>query len=174
MMKKFLLALIFCGLAGAGAQAQDNPYAEDHESVDALLTALYEVISGPQGYERDWDRFRAMFVEGARLMPTGTNSETGVTGMRVWSPDDYASFAGERLMGMGFYETELHRETDSYGPIMHVFSTYESRHDPSEEPFVRGINSIQLLNDGERWWIVSIYWFGETEAHPIPKQYGGE
>ncbi|MEL6538789.1 MAG: hypothetical protein AAFQ98_25445 [Bacteroidota bacterium] len=173
-MKKFLSVLFFCAWAWSGAQAQESSYAEDHESVDALLSALYEVISGPQGYERDWDRFRAMFVEGARLMPTGINPETEIAGMRVWSPEDYVSFAGERLMAQGFYETELHRTEDQYGPIMHVFSTYESRRDPEEAPFVRGINSIQLMNDGQRWWIVSIFWFGETEDYPIPAKYGGE
>jgi len=27
---------------------------------------------------------------------------------------------------------------------------------------MRGIKSIQLFNDGKRWWIVNIYWTQET------------
>lgn len=154
--------------------AQTQDYSADHESMDAILEVLYEVISGPQGQARDWDRFRALFVEGARLMPTGVNPETGIAGMRIWSPDDYIEMAGARLMEMGFFEQEIHRVTEQYGPIVHVFSTYESRRAADDpEPFVRGINSIQLLNDGQRWWIVSIYWSGETPANPLPSEYGG-
>ena len=72
----------------------------------------------------------------------------------------------------GFYETEISRRVDQYDQIAQVFSTYESRHDPNDpEPFMRGINSIQLFNDGKRWWIVNIFWQQEYPAAPIPKEY---
>jgi hypothetical protein len=55
-----------------------------------------------------------------------------------------------------------------------VFSTYESRHALADaKPFERGINSFQLLYDGQRWWVVTIYWQGERPGLPIPPQYGG-
>ena len=72
----------------------------------------------------------------------------------------------------GFYEKEIARRVEQFGQIAHVWSTYESRHDPDDaKPFMRGINSIQLFNDGKRWWILSIYWQQENAAHPIPKKY---
>jgi hypothetical protein len=71
----------------------------------------------------------------------------------------------------GFFESETARKTESFGQIAHVFSTYESRHAPGEKPFQRGINSIQLMNDGTRWWIVTIFWQGEDEKNPIPEKY---
>jgi hypothetical protein len=72
----------------------------------------------------------------------------------------------------GFYETEIARRIEQFGQIAQVWSTYESRHDPSDpEPFMRGINSIQLFNDGKRWWILSIYWQHESVQHPLPKKY---
>lgn len=172
-MKKLLCLGLLWGMVVFPTQAQ-SPYQADHESLDAIMEALYEVISGAQGEARNWERFEALFIPEARLMPTGSNPETGKIGMRVWSPQDYIQMAGSRLEQMGFYEQEIHRVVEAYGPITHVFSTYESRHAPDEAPFVRGINSIQLLNDGERWWIVSIYWSGETNANPLPAKYGGE
>ena len=72
----------------------------------------------------------------------------------------------------GFYEKEIARRVESFGSIAHVWSTYESRHDPSDpEPFMRGINSIQLFNDGKRWWVLSILWQHESTQQPLPKQY---
>ena len=78
-----------------------------------------------------------------------------------------AAFAKE-----GFYENEVARKVETYGNITHVFSTYASYHSKKDEkPFVRGINSFQLLFDGTRWWVVTIYWQGETADNPIPDKY---
>ena len=71
----------------------------------------------------------------------------------------------------GFFESELARRVEMYGSIAHVFSTYESRHAAGDKPFARGINSFQLLNDGKRWWVVTIYWQAETPENPLPKEY---
>jgi hypothetical protein len=72
----------------------------------------------------------------------------------------------------GFYEKEVARRTEEFGQIAHIWSTYESRHDARDaEPFMRGINSFQLFNDGTRWWIVNIYWRHETAKVPIPEKY---
>ena len=144
----------------------------DVSSPDAILKALYDVISGPAGAKRDWDRFRSLFVLNARLMPTRPNPSGGAT-VSAWSADDYAALAGASLEKTGFFEREISRKTEAYGNIMHVFSTYESRRtgDPAEKPFARGINSIQLLKDGNRWWVVSIFWDAERPGNEIPAQY---
>lgn len=148
-----------------------TPYAEDVASLDAILAALYEVISGDQNEVRDWDRFQYLFVPEARLIPSGPGN-TGRIGYRIWSPQEYIDFAGRRLEEMGFFEKELHREVAEYGSLVHVFSTYESfRSATDTEPFSRGINSIQLLNDGQRWWIMQIYWRSESTDLPLPKAY---
>ena len=148
-----------------------NKYASDVESIDNIIAALYEVISGEKGESRDWVRFKNLFIEEARLMPVGKNKE-GKTGYRILSPDDYIENAGKWFESNGFFESEISRKTDEYGSMAHVFSTYESRHSASEaQPFARGINSIQLLHDGTRWWIVNIYWSGEREDNPLPGKY---
>jgi hypothetical protein len=91
----------------------------------------------------------------------------------VLSVDDYVNRAGARLEADGFFEVEIHREVEQYGNILHAFSTYESRRtaDLTEKPFARGINSIQLLKDGNRWWVVSIFWDSERPGNEIPSKY---
>jgi hypothetical protein len=143
----------------------------DVASVDSILAALYGVISGPAGKKRDWDRMRSLFIPGARLIPTGQRP-SGEYGSRVLSVDDYIQRAGPLFEKESFYEKEASRQTDEFGKIAHVFSTYESRHSPDDaKPFQRGINSIQLMNDGKRWWIVTIFWQGEDEKNPLPSKY---
>ena len=79
--------------------------------------------------------------------------------------------AGYRRFREHRYESEKARTVDTYGSITQIFSTYESRHSPKDKPFMRGINSFQLLNDGKRWWVMTIFWQHETPETPIPKRY---
>jgi hypothetical protein len=142
----------------------------DGETMDSIVAAVYDVISGPAG-KRDWDRFRSLFIPGARLIPTGPRP-TGEVGSRVLSVDDYVQRAGALFEKEGFFEHEASRQVEKFGNIAHIFSTYESRHAKDDaKPFQRGINSIQLMNDGKRWWIVTIFWQGEDAKNPIPSMY---
>ncbi len=143
--------------------------AKDVESADAIMAAIYDVISGPAG-ERDWNRFRSLFIPEGRLTAV-TGGAGGSFGYRPMTVEDYARGAGDYFRKNPFYEREISRKTESFGQIMHVFSTYASRKTPDGEPFERGINSFQLFNDGKRWWIVSIYWDAERAGNPIQKRY---
>ena len=151
----------------APAAAPPAPRAADVASADAILAALYDVISGPAGQARDWDRFRSLFIPEARLIMVGKRPEGIVH--RVLTPEDYVQRAGPQLEAQGFFEREIGRTTDRFGAVTHVFSAYDSRRkadDPA--PFARGVNSIQLLDDGNRWWVVTVFWDSEREGHPIP------
>ena len=139
--------------------------------MDAILAALYDVISGPAGQPRDWNRMRSLFVPGARLIPAVYRPDSVPT-LRMWDVEQYISTAGPRLESGGFFELEIARRTEQYGGVVHAFSTYESRRAASDPtPFARGINSIQLWFDGKRWWVVTIYWEGERPVNPIPARY---
>ena len=143
----------------------------DVATPEAIVVALYAVISGDAGVARDWDRFRALFHPTARLMPSGMNRE-GVGVVRSVTPDEYITRSEPLLVGEGFHEREITRRTERFGRIVHVWTTYESLHSLSDpHPFARGINSIQLFHDGSRWWILSVYWQGETPDAPIPANY---
>jgi hypothetical protein len=158
---------------GATAASPAPPAARptDVGSIDAILHAAYDTISGPAGQKRDWSRFRSLFIPGARLIPVIPNPKGGVSTV-VFSVDDYVARGDPYFQKNGFFEREIARKTELYGNMTQVFSTYESRHDASDaKPFERGINSFQLMNDGQRWWIVTIFWQGETSDSPIPKEY---
>lgn len=173
-MKKHLVLLVVCLTMTVGAFAQTAKEANpaDVSSLDAIMKAVYDVISGDAGKARDWDRFRSLFHKDARLIPSGKNAQTGVIGARVLTPEDYITRSGPFLEKEGFHERELARHVDMYGNIAQVFSTYHAfRKSDDKEPFLRGINSFQLLNDGKRWWVVTIYWQAETPDTPIPKKY---
>ena len=144
----------------------------DVASPDAIMAATYDVISGPAGQLRDWDRFRSLFVPGARLIPVVPKKTGGGSDTRIITPDEYAQHADAYFQKNGFAEREISRKAERYGNIMQIFSTYESRHDAKDaEPFARGINSFQLFYDGSRWWVVTIYWLEETPENPLPKEF---
>lgn len=157
----------------AAQDAAPPPAPEDVSSIDGIIAALYGSISGPAGAERDWARLRGLFVPDGRLMPTAQRQDG--TGVRLsWSLEEYIERAGPGLKQSGFYEREIGRRLDRFGSVVQVFSTYDSRRtleDP--EPFMRGINSIQLWHDGARWWIVTVLWQSESERYPIPAEYLG-
>lgn len=173
-----IITLAMSGIAPASAQnpapaAAPGPAAApaDVASLDAILAALYDVISGPAGQARNWDRFRSLFIPGARLIPTGQNQD-GTVRHSVLDVEDYIKRASPALERDGFFEREISRKAETFGNITHAFSTYESKHAASDaKPFSRGINSIQLLYDGHRWWVVTIYWDSERANNPIPAQY---
>lgn len=141
----------------------------DVDSIDHIIAAVYDVISGPAG-PRDWDRFRSFFYPGARMIPSRRDDKGAVTA-RVSSPDEYATRAQDFFSKEGFFENSVANRVEVWDHIAHVWSTYESRHAKGDKPFARGINSFQLFNDGSRWWILTVYWESEDPTHPLPEKY---
>jgi hypothetical protein len=143
----------------------------DVATVDGIVAALYDVISGTAGQPRDWDRMRSLFAPEGRLMAVGARPE-GVYALRAMTVEDYIARNAKAFATMGFFEREAARSTETFGQVVHVFSTYESRHARGDaEPFQRGINSIQLYNDGKRWWIVNVLWRAEDASLRLPERY---
>ena len=144
---------------------------KDVGSVDAIVGALYNVISGPASEKRNWARLRTLFIPEAKMIPT-TSKPGGLGVKKVLSVEDYIRTSGPFLEKNGFYENQIGRRTERYGQIVHVFSTYESRQKQDDpKPFMRGINSIQLWYDGSRWWIMNVMWENESAGNPIPEKY---
>jgi hypothetical protein len=143
----------------------------DSGSIDAVVRALYEVISGPAGAPRDWSRERALLHPGARLIPTRLSPD-GRPLADVFDLDGYIASRSPMFEKDAFFESEIARETFVFGNIAHVLSAYELRRAPGEPPFLRGINSIQLFHDGRRWWVLSIAWDNERPGNPLPVEDG--
>ena len=159
---------------GCATYASPNtrgPSPADVASEEAIVAALYDAISGPACQHRDWDRFRALFAPGARLIPKVATG-SGTFGIRVETPEEYAISVKGGMEEFGFFEKEVSHAGESFNGVVHRFSTYESRRTAGDAtPFARGINSIQLLNDGKRWWVVTVYWASERPDAPIPDIY---
>jgi hypothetical protein len=185
MQRMALLGLCFLLSASAGSaqnQAQKEvpvtpapaaPAAkqEDVASPDAIIAAAYDVISGPAGQKRDWDRMRSLFDPGARLIRTAPKKEGGMSATS-FSLQDYIDRASVYFEKNGFSEKEIARRSEKWANILQAFSTYESRHDAKDAaPFARGINSFQLFFDGTRWWILTIYWQEETPDNRLPAEF---
>jgi hypothetical protein len=144
----------------------------DVNSVDAILNALYSVISGPKGQPRDWDRMKSLFLPSARLIPARAAKDSPHADAIFLTIDDYIARSSGTMTTSGFFERSIRNEVQQFGNIVHVWSTYESRHNADDPtPFARGINSIQLLKDGDRYWIVNILWDSERPTNPLPAKY---
>ncbi|MFK7905504.1 MAG: peptidase M61 [Chitinophagales bacterium] len=146
-----------------------RPSIEEVESVEGITTALYDVISGPAG-QRNWSRLKALCKPTAQfnaLVPTQEGDQI----YQTLSLDEYIGKADPFFLESGFYEIETGRIIEEFNGIAQVFSSYETRTEIDKEPFTKGINSIQLVQDEGRWWIVNILWGTASEEHQIPKKY---
>lgn len=161
-------------LVGSIAAHPDWPRAKpaDVASVDAIMAAVYDVISGPKGQARDWDRMRSLFIPDALLIPARAIKDTPHADAIILTIDGYIERSSNTMTTNGFFERGIHNDVEQFGNIVQVWSTYESRHNADDpKPFARGINSFQLLKDGDRYWVVNIFWDSETPEKPIPAQY---
>jgi hypothetical protein len=171
-MKHFLITIVLltCMSSLAFTQAPttsvNDKYTKDVSSEAAIISALYEVISGEPGAPRDWERFKYLFAKDAFLIPTN-KSTAGVFGYRKMTPEDYINFFSTRIK-TGFFERELKHEMVSFGTIVHVFSTYETKETKNGPITNRGINSIQLFNDQNRYYIMNVFWCAESLGFTLP------
>ena len=146
-------------------------YENDVSSIDTIIDALYDVISGEQGEKRDWNRERNLFHPFGRLLVVKKEGD-GHLVTKPMSTEDFIDYAKPFLDGEGFYEYEISRKVEIFGYIAHVWSTFGSKRSKNDsKPYTRGINSIQLLNDQKRWWVMSVYWDKETNEFSIPVKY---
>lgn len=179
-MRASVIALT-AGLLGAptlAAQAPVRPSVpvatvparpEDVATIDAIIAAFYDVISGPAGQPRQWSRDRSLYIPGVRFVSTGYDPQDRRT-VSVMDHQQFVDATDSGFVTRGFYETEIHRVTHRVNDIAHVFSTYEMRTTPDGPVFGRGVNSIELYWDGARWWIAAAVWIDEAPSHPLPAE----
>ena len=167
-MKTFILPLLLLTASLSFGQTKD--YSNDVKSVESVIAALYEVISGEKGEARDWERFKNLFTADAKLIPTFVNKE-GKVAYRAITPAEYEASFTKNIPQRGFFEREILNVTESYGNIVHVFSTYETTEERNGKVVMRGINSIQLLKSNDRYYVMNIFWSSETPQTPLPEKY---
>ena len=150
----------------------------DVDTVEHLVAALYDVISGPQGKPRDWDRFRSLFLPDGRLgvirpdAPATAKEPARKSDAVFLTPDMYVERDDPYFKTQGFFERSIANRVEEFGNLVHVWSTYESRHAADDsKPFARGINSIQIIHAQGRYWVASIMWDDERPGLTLPEKY---
>lgn len=164
-----LFSIVFLVLLAGSLFGQSKDYSKDTRSIESTVHALYEVISGDPGTPRDWDRFKNLFKPEARLIPTRKDDQGNIT-IKAITPDEYVQLFSSRI-STGFFERELSRKIEEYGSVVHVFSTYETKEKKDGPVTNRGINSIQLFKDKDRYYVVNIFWCAESMGFPLPDKY---
>jgi hypothetical protein len=165
---KIVFTIIIIGLS-LSCIGQTRKYISDTQSIESTIHTLYEVISGGPGENRDWDRFKNLFIPQGRLIPTRKDDQGNLT-LKALTPEEYVELFSSRIP-TGFYERELHRKVEEFGSVVHVFSTYETRDTQDGHATNRGINSIQLFKDNQRYYIVTIFWCAESMGFELPEKY---
>jgi len=149
------------------------PLPEDVATIDGVMKAFYEVISGPAGQPRQWSRDRSLYIPDVRFVSIEKRRDGTIEAQPI-SHLEFVDRSDAGLVKNGFYESEIHRETQQFGQIAHVFSTYEMRIKQDGPLIGRGINSLELFNDGKRWWVLSVQWDEEREGNKIPQKWAGK
>ncbi len=142
----------------------------DAVSIDAVIRALYESISGYAGEPRQWERDRALYAPGALLIPMRPPDGRGAAA-EILDFDGYVKSRTPFFAAIDFFEVEIARREFHFGAMAHVLSAYEGRDAPNGRILKRGINSLQLFHDGQRWWVASIMWDNEREGVSLPEEF---
>lgn len=145
-----------------------KPLDKDVATLDGILSAFYEVISGAAGVPRQWGRDRTLYIPGVRFVSLGFAG--GHIRVNVYDHQAYVDATDSFFLSRGFFEKEIHRSAVRFGNFTHVLSTYESRNTADGPVIARGINSVQLFWDGLRWWIAGAVWDDERPDNPIPAE----
>jgi len=154
--------MLFLLLIGAFCPVRAQETAR-FESIDSLIASVYSVISGPAG-ERDWGLFQSLFHKDATM--GAVVSHPGKPSVfKKFTPADYIRMNAPFFSKSAFYEKELGRKQEVFGNIAHVFSSYECI--PGDGEKERGVNSIQLIREGGRWYVFSLIWQEETKEFSL-------
>ncbi len=170
-MKHFLLSvLLFCTTQTFSQDHVDTTSTPDDVStIDNIINAYYEITSGPSG-QRDWKRYRHLFQPEAQI-----NARVfGVSGKLQYvtgTLNEYIAQVDEYFTLNGFFEMEIGRKVHEYRDVAQVFSAYDTKLATNQMSYHRGIKSIQLVHDQDRWWIVNILYNNESSRNPIPDEY---
>ncbi len=170
-----ILAVLACGFGRAQAQKKahvDRPIvearAEDVSTIEGIVTASYETISGGAGVPRQWGRDRTLFDPDSRSVAIHVDAKTGAIKTESMTEQDFADRSDASLVKDGFTERELKHVIKRFGNVATVLSSYEGS--ASGKMMERGVNIFQLYFDGKRWWILSMVWDTERPDNPIPKE----
>ena len=142
---------------------------EDVGSIDGIIKAFYEVVSGGINVPRQWSRDKTLYIPDIRFV--GMSERGGRIVADVMSHQEYVEGSNDFFLKEGFLEKEIKRTTKKFGNMAQVFSTYEFSTSGKKKIIGRGLNSIEMFFDGKRWWISAVTWDEERPDNPMPKEF---
>ncbi len=166
LLTLLLFSFIACTSAYNLALEPSYPRPADVTTLDGLMRAYYDVVSGGPGVPRDVARDISLHHPDAAIFIHKRNEKNERELVRVSVKEYHAS--AKASLEAGFFERETKRETKSFGHSVHVWSTYETRKTADGPVIARGINNIILSYDGKRYWILAETWDDESKANPLP------
>lgn len=168
-MKKIITSFLFVCLSSP-VLAEDFPRPGDVTTLDGIIKAYYEVVSGAKGEKSQKERDFSLHRPDAKVTTIGQDKDGNFT-VRETKLEGFYEGKGP-IIKSNFFEYEIARKTEQFGATAHIWSTYEFKLGAKDGPVSgRGINSIQLFNDGKRWWITAEMWDNSAEAGAIPPRY---
>ena len=148
-----------------------SPRAEDVSTIDGIIKAYYEVVSGSADQPRQWDRDATLYIPNVRFIII-RQEEAGKTTAQSMTHQEFVDSSDASLRGKAFYEHEVHRITHRAGNVAHLLSTSEHTSSSTGPVEGRSIDSLELFWDGTRWWITNVsIWDVESSRHPLPAEF---
>lgn len=174
-----VLGVLFASGLGLGAlEAQkkvhvdrpiEEPRPEDVSTIEGIVKASYETISGGAGAPRQWGRDRTLFDPNSRSVALSVNPKTGAVQTHGTTEQEFADESDASIVRQGFTEHEIKHVIHRFGNVATVLSSYEGS-DAAGKSKTRGVNIFQLYFDGKRWWILSMVWDEERPNNPLPAE----
>lgn len=143
---------------------------EDVDTIEGIVKASYETISGDVGVPRQWGRDRTLFDANVRFVAIETDPKNGVLPPSSFTEQGLADRTDAFMVKEGFTERELAHDIHRFGNVATVLSSYEGKVSSTGKVVTRGVNIFQLYYDGKRWWILSMVWDRERPDNPIPPE----
>ena len=144
--------------------------SEDVSTIEGIVKASYETISGPVGVPRQWGRDRTLFAPSIRFVSLHSDLKTGKVTVRESNYQEYLDQTDAFATKEGFTEVELGHIVKQYGNVATVLSSYEGKVQSTGKVITRGVNIFSLYNDGQRWWIQTMQWDQERPGNPVPAE----
>jgi fructose-1,6-bisphosphatase len=158
-----VIGLFVCSVINS--QTLDENYGKDVQSIATIIDAYYDVVSGSS--EDPWQFERDSYIHSKNAIITRLDENGNAESHALEAEYIPLALAPKE----DFYEKELKRTVSQFGNIAQVWSAFEIRTDPEIATIVRGLNSIQLRYENERWFIDSWTCEMEHSKNPLVAQF---
>jgi len=143
---------------------------EDVSTLDGVMKAYYDVISGPAGQPRQWARDRTLYTPEVSFVIISDDAD-GTPVAKQLTHQEFVDDSDAEVVKGGFYEKEIHRIVHRYDNWANVVSTSQSRRTPDGPVIGHSIDNLDLFWDGHRWWVMHVTIAEIRPDHPLPKEF---